>query len=216
MPLAILVSVLSEAWIEQRMQQLIELGRGHAQHGFFLVDQTFLYHLDRDAQRRRAGSLAVARLQHEQLAVLDGELEILHVAIVLFEAAGDVAKLAVSVGHHFFQIRNGQGRANAGHHVFALRIQQELAPENLFARGRIAREADARAGSLAQIAEHHGLDIGGRADVVGNLFHAPIGDRVLAPPGAEHSVARHGELLARVLRKRLSRSPSSPASGSRR
>ncbi len=31
-----------------------------------------------------------------------------------------------------------------------------------------------------------------------------VGNRVLAPPGAEHGVARHGELLARVLRKRLS------------
>ena len=67
----------------------------------------------------------------------------------------------------------------------------------------IAREADAGGRCIAHIAEHHGLHVGGGADLIGNLFHAPVSDRVLAPPGAEHGVARHGQLLARVLRKRL-------------
>ena len=68
------------------MQKLIELLRLHAQHGFLLVDHALLHHLDRDAHGRRARALAVAGLQHVQLAFFDGELEVLHVAIVLFEA----------------------------------------------------------------------------------------------------------------------------------
>ena len=83
---------LERRLIEQRMQQLIQLRRGHAQHRFLLVDQTFLHHFHRHAQRRRAGAFAIARLQHEQLAVFDGELEILHVAIMLFEAGGNISR----------------------------------------------------------------------------------------------------------------------------
>ena len=93
MPLAILVSFLSEAAIEHRVQQLIELAGRDAQHRFLLSDHAFFHHLDRDANRGRTGALAVAGLQHVELAVFDGELEILHVAIMLFEAGGDFAKL---------------------------------------------------------------------------------------------------------------------------
>ena len=53
------------------------------------------------------------------------------------------------------------------------------------------------------VAEHHGLHAGGRADVVRNLFHLAVVGGLGIPPGAEHGVARHGELLARVLRERL-------------
>ena len=72
------------------MQQLIQLIRGDAQNSFFLRDQAFLHHLDRDANRRRTGALTVARLQHVELVVFDGELEVLHVLVVLFKPLRDV------------------------------------------------------------------------------------------------------------------------------
>ncbi len=40
-------------------------------------------------QRGHAGALAVAGLEHEQLAVLDGELEVLHVPEMFFERLAD-------------------------------------------------------------------------------------------------------------------------------
>jgi hypothetical protein len=43
-----------------------------------------------DLHRRRAGALAGARLQHEQLALLDGELDVLHVLVVLLELRLDL------------------------------------------------------------------------------------------------------------------------------
>ena len=86
-PFASLVSVFERRRIEHRMQQLIELLAAPRAAPLPFVDHAFLHHVDRDAHRGRAGALAVARLQHVQLAVLDGELEILHVAIVLFEVA---------------------------------------------------------------------------------------------------------------------------------
>ena len=78
--------LLQRRGIKHRVQKLIELLGRHAQHGFLLVDHAFFDHLDRDANRGGAGALAVAGLQHVQLAFFDGELEILHVAIMLFEA----------------------------------------------------------------------------------------------------------------------------------
>ena len=70
MPVASLVELLQRWRVEHRVQQLIELLRSDAQHGFLLVDQAFVHHVDRDANRGRTGALAVAGLQHVELAVL--------------------------------------------------------------------------------------------------------------------------------------------------
>ena len=50
--------------------------------------------------------------------------------------------------------------------------------------------ADARTGVVSHVPEHHGLDIGGRADVVGNLFHPAVIGSLIVPPGIEYRVAR--------------------------
>ena len=94
-------------------------------------------------------------------------------------------------------------RANARHHVFALRILQELAVEDLLAGGRIAREAHARGRCFAQVAEHHGLHVDRGAQVVRNLVHLAIVDGAVVEPGAEHGIARALELIHGLLRKRL-------------
>ena len=66
-------------------------------------------------------------------------------------------------------------RADAGDDVLALRIDQELAVERLLAGRGIAGEGDAGGRGLAHIAEHHGLDVDGRAPAFGNVVQA--GDR---------------------------------------
>ena len=52
-------------------------------------------HVDGDVDGCQAGPLAGPRLEHEQAAVLDRELDILHVAVVLFETRGDVVELGI-------------------------------------------------------------------------------------------------------------------------
>ena len=198
------------------MQQLIELLRIDAQHRFLLVDQAFFHHLDGDAHRRRTRALAVAGLQHEQLAVLNGELEILHVAIVILQHGGDFAKLGVHRGIPAFQLGDGVRRADAGHHVFALRVFQELAVEFLFAGGGIAREAHAGGGSLAHVAEYHGLHVDRGAQVVGNLVHLAIVLGAVVKPGPEHRVARALQAAPWHPAGTACRSSSAPASCSRR
>ncbi len=139
-----------------------------------LRDQPFFHHLDGNANRGAAGALAVARLQHVQAAVLDGELEVLHVAIVLFQTRGDFAQLVVDVGLDLLELGDVHRRANAGDHVFALRVHQELAVK-LFHAGRgIAREADAGAAGLAQVAEDHGLHVDRGAQHVVDVVDAAI------------------------------------------
>ena len=83
--------------VEARNQEIVKLVGLDAEDRFFLGDQSFFDHLDGDANGGAPGTLAVARLQHVQAAVLDGELEVLHVAIVLFQARGDFAQLVVDL-----------------------------------------------------------------------------------------------------------------------
>ena len=197
------IQALARRRIEHRVQQLIELLRIDALHRFALGDQPFAHHLDGDPHRRRARALAVAGLQHVQLVIFDGEFEILDVAIVLLQVAGDLAQLIENVGHDRLQFLDRLRRADAGHHVLALRVDQELAVEFVLAGRRIAREADAGGRRLAQVAEHHRLHVHGGAEAVGDAIHLAIVDRAGVVPGAEHRVPGHHELLARVLRKRL-------------
>ena len=139
MPVASFVSFFSAGRIEHRVQQLIELRGRDAPHRRLLVDELLVHHLHRDLHRRRTRALAVAGLQHVEHAFLHGELEILHVLVVLFEARGDLAKLADRRrAFHVFELGDRLRGADAGHHVFALRVHQELAVEDLLAacRGR--------------------------------------------------------------------------------
>ena len=85
------------ARIDGRMQQLVERQRIDARHRFLLADQPSLRQLDRDAQRGLGGALAGAGLQHPQLALLDREFEVLHVAVVLFERVVDARELGVGL-----------------------------------------------------------------------------------------------------------------------
>ena len=173
-------------------------------------------HVDGDADGGQAGALAVAGLQHVELAILDGELEVLHVAIVLFHLPGDGAQLLVDLGHGALEFADGQRRADAGDHVFALRVHQVLAEEDVLAGGGIAREADAGAGVLAQVAEDHGLHVDRCAQPVVDVVDAAIGLGAIVLPAAEDGVAGLHQLIERAPAESPCRSPSSPASCTRR
>ncbi len=198
--------------IQRRMQQLIERRRVHPPHRLGLVDQALARHVHRDAQRRRGGAFAVARLQHVELVLLDGELEVLHVLVVLLEPLAHLQQFRVRLGHRRFQrrlVRLGAQlghrlrRADAGHHVLALRVHQILAVEHVLAGGRIAGEAHAGGAVVAHVAEHHGLHVHRGAPFGGDVVQPAIGDRALVHPGTEHRADRAPELFLGVLRERL-------------
>ena len=118
------------------MQELVELVGSDAEHRFLLVDHAFFHHIHRNPDSRRTRALSVPGLQHVQRAIFNGELEVLHITVMLFETRGYFAELVVRRGHHFLEFGDRLRRANAGHHIFSLGVHQELAVEDLFTRGQ--------------------------------------------------------------------------------
>ena len=87
-------------------KQLIELGGRDAHNSFLFRNHALLHHGNSDTHGRGTGALAIAGLQHVELAVLDGELEVLHILVMLFQTRGDVSKLVVNIGHDLFEFED--------------------------------------------------------------------------------------------------------------
>src|SRR4051812_33097463 len=189
--------------IQPGYEEVIQLVRIDAEDGFFLGDQTFFHHVNRYPDRRQSRTLAVAGLQHVELAILDRELKILHVLVMLFQSRRDVPKLVVNFRHDFFELEDVNRGANAGHDIFTLRIQQKLTIELLVTRCRIAREPNSRAARISQVAIDHRLHVDRCTEVVGNVINSAIVLGAVVLPGPEDGVASHNKLLMRILREIL-------------
>ena len=143
--------------------------------------------------------LRAPRLEHEEAAALDGELQVLDVAIVLLEPLGDALELAVDGGHRLAHLGDLLGRADAGHDVLALGVREVLAEEDLLARVGVAREGHAGARVVAHVAEDHRHDVDRGAQVVGDLLVLPVVAGALAEPRGEDRLDGQVELLVGVL-----------------
>ena len=71
--------------VELRVQQHIERFGVYLHDSFFFADHFFVYEIARDLYSGGGGTLAVARLKHIKFAFLNGELHILHIAVMVFE-----------------------------------------------------------------------------------------------------------------------------------
>ena len=189
--------------VETRYQEVVQLVRLDAEDCLFLLDQPFFHHLQCHANRSQAGALAIAGLQHIQLAILDSEFEVLQILVMILEPRRDFAQLLVNVGHGLLEFEDRNRSTDARDHVFALGIHQVFAVELLGAVGRIAGETHARAAGIAQVAVDHGLHVDGSAEHVVDIVNSAIVLGAIVQPGAEHGVARHDQLLVRILRKVL-------------
>ena len=88
--------------VEYRRQELRDLIRFDARHGVARLDFFLIDHVACDLHRCESGPLSGPRLQEIELARLDGELDVLHVAVVAFEFFVDVFELRVNRRHRFF------------------------------------------------------------------------------------------------------------------
>ena len=147
------------------------------------------------------GALAGARLQQVELPLLDRELDVLHVAVVRLEPVERRRQLGVRLGHLLLHRGDRLGRADPRDDVLALRVDEVLAVEDGLSRRRVAREAHARPGALALVAEDHLDDVHGRADVVGDLVGAPVDLGARRVPRVEDRPVGAAQLLPRVLRE---------------
>ena len=148
-----------------------------------------------EAHGRLGGALGVARLQHEQLPVLDRELRVLHVLVVLLERAQDLHQLLVGLRHDVLELGDVERVAHARDDVLALGVDEEVAARLGLAGHLVARERDARGRLVALVAEHHLLHVDRGAPVVGDAVQPPVGDGALAGPGVEHRADREPQLL---------------------
>ena len=85
--------------IKDRREKLVQLIGRIAHHRCLPVDEFLLQHVHRELERGGSGPFAVARLEHEKLAVLDGELEILHVLEMFLERGADLEQFRVALRH---------------------------------------------------------------------------------------------------------------------
>ena len=89
--------------VEHRREELHDLPGLDARNRFRMIDQPFVDHVACDFHRGEAGPFAGACLQEIELAGLDRELDVLHVAVMPFEFSEDVRELCVDLGHHLFK-----------------------------------------------------------------------------------------------------------------
>ena len=190
---------------ELGVQHGVEVVLGEARHGLGLGDPEVAraHHVDGHLEGRRAGALADPGLEHPELALLDGELGVAHVAVVRFEAVEDLEQLGVDLGELLLQLRDRLGVADAGDDVLTLRVDQEVAVGALGTRGGVAGEADARARVVVAVAEDHGLDVDGGAEVVRDVLALAVGDGARPVPAAEHRLDGPTQLLGGRLGERL-------------
>ena len=190
-------------WIEPRMQELFQRRRLRAQQRLFFGDQLLVHHVDGNLDRGLSGALPAARLQQVERAVFDGELDVLHVAVVLLQQRTHVHELPVRLGEIPDQLADGLGRADAGDDVFPLRVEQVLPVHLFLARRRIAGKRHPGAGGWPQVAKHHGLHVHRRAQIMRNLVKVPVGDGPGVVPRFEDGVDGHLQLLPGILGERL-------------
>ena len=197
---------------ELRVQHLVEVLGGDAHHGLCLRDlpakALLVRHVDCHLERSGTGALADAGLQHPELALLDGELRVAHVAVVLLEASEDLQQLLVDLREVLLHRVEVFGVADAGDHVLALRVDQEVAVGLVLAGGRVAGEADAGAAVVVAVAEHHRLHVHRGAEVVADALAHAIRDGARSVPAAEDRFDRALQLDHRILRERLAGLPA--------
>ncbi|CAN4051079.1 HTH-like domain-containing protein, partial [Dysosmobacter welbionis] len=107
-------------------------------------------------------------------------------------------KLGEGLGELFAHFADGHGSPDAGHHVLALGIGQELTEQLLLAGGGVAGEGHAGAAVVAHVAEGHGLDVDGGAPGVGDVVVPAVHVGAGVVPGAEHGLDGAHQLLLGV------------------
>ena len=193
------LSSLQGSCVELGMQQSIQLLGLHAQDSLLLGDHALVHQVTCDLQSSLSGTLAVTGLQHIQVAVLNGELHILHIAEVVLQTGSDLNELVVDLRHLLVQVADGRRSADTSNDVLALCIDEVLAHQLLSAGGGVTGECNAGAGAVAGVTESHLLDVDSGTPLVGDLVHLTIDVCTGVVPAAEDGLDSLDELILGVL-----------------
>ena len=187
---------------ELRHQQLGYLFRVNPAQRLGAADEALLRHIHRRFDRRQGGALGGAGLQQIEAVLLDGELHILHIAVVAFQVAGQFQQFGRPFRHHGGERRQRLGGADAGHHIFALGVGEEFAIDAALAGGRVAGEQHAGAAGGAEVAIDHRHNGDGGAHIVVDAVLVAVDDGAGVVPTAEHRLHGGEQLLPGVGRQR--------------
>ncbi len=124
--------------IHHWMQHVIERGGLDSPDRLVARDQLFARHVDGRLQRGGGSPLRRPSLQDVEPSLLDRELDILHVTVMPLEHLHRRAKLRIGVREKLLELVELLRCTNAGHHILALRVDEELAEQLSFARRRVA------------------------------------------------------------------------------
>ena len=187
--------------VELRVKERVEVSGVDHEDRFFLGLHTLVDEVAGDLKSGGSRSLTVAALEHIELAVLDGELHILHIVVMLFKDVADLDEIGISLRELIRHLGDRHRGADAGDDVFALRVHEELAHELLLAGRGVAGEGDAGAGVVVQVAEDHRHDVDGGAPAVGDVVVTAIDVRARVVPRTEHGADSFVKLDLRVGRE---------------
>ena len=134
------------AWcrgVDRRVEQLVELLGIDPLHGLLAGDHALLDHVARHTHAGSRRALAVAGLEQVERALLDRKLDVLHVAVVRFEARHRGDQFGVGLRQFALQFSQLARRADTCDDVLTLRVDQELAVQLVDTGRRVAGKADA-------------------------------------------------------------------------
>ena len=124
------------------MEEKIHLFRFNPVNRFLAGNQSLLDHLHCDPDFCLGGSFPITGLEHPQGSTFDGELHVLHVAVMLFQLACNFTELVINFREFCFQLTDRFCHADSRHHIFSLGIHQKIALEFVPAVGSIAGHGD--------------------------------------------------------------------------
>ena len=131
--------------------------------------------------------LAVAGLQAIETALLNGELEVLHLLVVGLQFGAQLLQFLGHLRHFAGQAVDGLGGADTGDHILTLGVDQVLAEELVLARAGVAGEGHAGGGIVATITKDHGhhVDRGAVGHLRSDIELATVVDGAAAHPTVE-------------------------------
>ena len=189
---------LQRGGVKLRMQQHVQGLGVYLHQRFFFAYHAFVNQVAGNLYGGGSGTLAVTGLQHVKLAVLNGELHVLHVMIMIFKGLADFHELLERFGELLLHLAYGHGGAHAGNDVFALSIGQEFAEEALAAGSGAAGERNAGAAIVAHVAEGHHLHVNGSTPGIGNIVIHAVNVGAGVVPAAENGLDSLKQLHLRV------------------
>ncbi len=169
-----LVAFLKSGCVKCRVQKLVKALRLDTQNCFLRSDHAFVDQITSYLNSCLCGSLAVSGLQEVKLAFLNGELHILHVAIVLLKSVSDLDELLVALREILLKLSDGLRCTDTCHNVFTLCVDQILTEDALSAGCRVTCERNAGTGGIAHVTEYHGLNVNSSTPLVRDIVHHSV------------------------------------------